>query len=231
MDHTEALRLQAAEKYVLRELPQPLMEEYEEHFFDCAECTLDITAATAFASACPEVFRELDRQKDSQTENGSAFERWFGWFRPVVAVPACAVLLLFLGYQNAVTIPAAKSGAPVAMAQVYDSSFTLRGGVRGPGDPQVVPVHATESFGLNFDFTPSKSFDHYTGQLLDESGHSLLQVSLPFGMTNKEVHFVVPAGRVHAGKYNLVIAGDPAAGQAVKGPEVYRLTFTVEILP
>jgi len=37
MDHTEALRLQAAEKYALKELSPSLMEEYEEHFFDCAE--------------------------------------------------------------------------------------------------------------------------------------------------------------------------------------------------
>src|SRR6266404_2189817 len=38
MDHKEAVRLQAAEKYVLGEFPPNLRDEYEEHFFDCAEC-------------------------------------------------------------------------------------------------------------------------------------------------------------------------------------------------
>jgi len=32
MDHNDAVRLQAAEKYVLGEFPPDLRDEYEEHF-------------------------------------------------------------------------------------------------------------------------------------------------------------------------------------------------------
>jgi hypothetical protein len=35
MDHLEAKRIQAAEKYVLGELTPALRDEYEEHYFDC----------------------------------------------------------------------------------------------------------------------------------------------------------------------------------------------------
>ncbi len=32
----------------LGELPQPIRDEFEEHFFDCEECALDVTAAASF---------------------------------------------------------------------------------------------------------------------------------------------------------------------------------------
>jgi anti-sigma factor RsiW len=48
MDHNEALQLQAAEKYVLGELSQSLRDKFEEHFFECPECALDVKAVAGF---------------------------------------------------------------------------------------------------------------------------------------------------------------------------------------
>jgi anti-sigma factor RsiW len=59
MDHIEALWLQAAEKYVLGELPNSQREEYEEHYFNCADCAEDIKAAVALVEGFRQVFREL----------------------------------------------------------------------------------------------------------------------------------------------------------------------------
>jgi anti-sigma factor RsiW len=58
MDHNEALRMQAAAKYVLGELSPVLREEYEEHFFDCTACALDVKAATDFLNIAREVLRQ-----------------------------------------------------------------------------------------------------------------------------------------------------------------------------
>ncbi len=44
MDHNEAIQLQAAVKYVLGELSPVQRDDYEEHYFDCAECAIDIKA-------------------------------------------------------------------------------------------------------------------------------------------------------------------------------------------
>ena len=57
MDHNEALRQQAAEKYVLGELPPTLRDEFEEHFFECQECALDVTAAAGFVDNARAVWR------------------------------------------------------------------------------------------------------------------------------------------------------------------------------
>jgi len=57
MDHNEALQLQAAEKYVLGELPPPLRDEFEEHFFECQECAQDVIAAAEFVDNVRAVLR------------------------------------------------------------------------------------------------------------------------------------------------------------------------------
>ena len=57
MDHNEALRLQAAEKYVLGELSPPLRNEFEAHFFECQECALDLKATAAFVDNARHVWR------------------------------------------------------------------------------------------------------------------------------------------------------------------------------
>ena len=57
MDHNEALRQQAAEKYVLGELPPTLRDEYEEHYFECEECAEDVRAAAEFVDNVRAVLR------------------------------------------------------------------------------------------------------------------------------------------------------------------------------
>jgi len=57
MDHNEALRLQAVEKYALGELPPSLRDEFEEHFFECQKCALDAKAAAEFVDNVRAVLR------------------------------------------------------------------------------------------------------------------------------------------------------------------------------
>lgn len=227
MDHSEALRLQAAEKYVLRELPEPLRDEYEEHYFGCAECALDVRAAFAFVDGSREVFQEESRTALGKDRLGVR-EGWRLWFRPLVAVPAFGVLLAMVGYQNLVTIPKVREQASRGGAQIFASSYSLQGAnTRGENTP-TIQVLPNESFALDFDFTPTRVFDSYIGQLQDATGHSVLQVSISGKNANKEEHLVVPGGLVHPGTYNLVLAGDPGAkGRMSQENEVARLRFIV----
>ena len=227
MDHKDAVRQHAAERYVLGELTGAQREEYEEHYFDCAECAVDVRTAVAFVDAGREVLRteaaEATTEKAAKTAG-----RWFLWLRPAFAVPALAVLLLFVAYQNTVTIPRAKETAAQAAGQLFTSSFSLQM-ANTRGDEEVkVQVRPNESFALKFDFTPKRAFDSYVGQLQDETGRSLLQVSVPGTSANKEAQLVVPAVRVRPGKYSLVFTGAPDSSKRGTGDEVLRLRFTVE---
>lgn len=231
MDHSEAKQLQAAEKYLLGELSLSQREEYEEHCFDCADCALDLKAMAGFADNAREVLRQ---EKANSAVAGRAAARggWFGWLKPIVAVPAFAVLLLVIGYQNILTIPQAEKRAAQGTVLVLGAPpVSLRGAnVRGEEEPKV-PVHANDSFSLQFDFTPVRTLDQYLCQLQDETGRSVFQWTVPGTDTNREVVLVVPGGLVHAGKYNLVFTD----GSGMKGQptahEVLRLTFTIEIHP
>ena len=57
MEHNEAVRTQAAERYVLGELPPPLRDEFEAHYFDCQECAQDVKAVAEFVDNVRAVLR------------------------------------------------------------------------------------------------------------------------------------------------------------------------------
>lgn len=153
------------------------------------------------------------------------------WLKPIVAVPAFAVLLLVLAYQNAVTIPEAKKEAGSSAGQLFSSSFPLQMANTRGGEEVKVRVHPNESFAVKFDFTPAKRFSRYLCQLRDESGRSVLQAEVPGTTINQEAQFVVPTGRVTPGKYILVFTGVPASHDKGTHEEVLRLGFSVEFLP
>ena len=231
MDHNEAVRLQAAEKYVLGEFSQTLRDEYEEHFFDCAECALDLKAAAAFVDVSREVLR-AEQEKSTEKEAIPAQARWLSWFRPVIAVPAFAALLLLLGYQGLVTIPNVKEKAASGGAQVLFNSYPLRGVNTAGEEGRTLSIRPGEAFLLNFDFVPTRSFDSYIAQLQDGEGHTLLQLRIAGGNANREAHLPIPARMLHPGKYILAFYGDPGASGKIRSQnDAGRLPFTVEFRP
>ena len=231
MDHDEAVRLQAAVKYVLGELrPQADRDSFEEHYFDCGECANDVRAAAEFGESAREVFRQEVRSEGlARNQVWRVRSAWLSWLHPAFVAPALLVLLAVVGYQNLITIPRLNSKAGVfnAFSLVAANSRSER--IEGKAGVQ---VHKNEIFALDFDFLPKSSFDHYLCQLQDETGRVVLQVAIPAEKERREVHLLVPRGLDRAGNYLVVIVGDPRGeGQWVKTNEVSRLNFQVEILP
>jgi len=230
MDHKEAIRLQAAEKYVLGELPAELREAYEEHYFECAECALEVKAAAAFIDTSREEFRRAPEKAVSESRE-KASGGWFFWLRPAFAVPALAVLLGIVGYQNLVTLPHLRSASSFAGSQPF-SEFSLGStNVRG-GEATKVQVRKDEAFALDFDFVPTSFSDHYICQLQDETGRAVQQWPIPSEKANQEIHLFVSGGLERSGKYSVVFSDDRGGtGQWSKENQVSRMDFTVEIRP
>jgi hypothetical protein len=234
MDHQEAVRLQAAEKYVLGDLPTGVREEYEEHYFDCAECVKDLNALVTFVTASRELLEERQSFSKIPARESGAVQRtgglgWFDWLKPVIAVPAMTALAAIIVYQNVVVIPAiTKQTVGQGKTQVITSSFRLQGTTRGETAVKVV-VPAHETFELNFDFTPSQTAQSYKGRLLDSADQEVLAFALNRELINKEVHLVVPGDKVHTGNYKLVFAADKGSSdQVAKMVEVQHISFAVE---
>lgn len=235
MDHNESIRLQAAVKYVLGELSPVQREEYEEHYFDCAECAVDIKALATFADTTREVLR---RERDAQFAKDLVPARggWLKWLQPVVAVPAMAALLLIIAYQNTVTIPQAKNVSSPAVTELYGQSFLLQPSDTRRGNEAIVnevplQVRPTEGFLLQLDFTPSSSFPAYLCQLQDSSGRVLQRFAVPAEKAKQELHLPIPAGLIaRSGQYSVVFFGaDPVSGKAVNNSRVQYFTFNVAI--
>ncbi len=232
MDHNEAIQLQAAVKYVLGELSQVQRDGYEEHYFDCAECAVDIKALATFAGTAREVLRQ-EKANQLAKEAVPARRGWLGWFQPIVAVPAFAALLLIIAYQNTVTIPQARNSSARAVAEVYGQSFLLQPSDTRRGNEAInearLEVRPDKGFLLQLDFLPSSSFPAYLCQLQDASGRVLLQLNVPAENAKKELHLPVPAGVIsRPGQYSLVFLGaDPATGKAVNDSKLQYFTFNV----
>jgi hypothetical protein len=229
MDHQEALRLQAVEKYLLGELTPELREQFEEHYFDCSECATGVKTLGTFLTASRLVLGE-ESIAPRVSPHASWAERpgWFNWLQPVISLPAIMALAAIVVFQMTMAIRSARKHSTVqTVAEVYDSSFHLRGATRGAGTAEIV-VRPDESFALDFDFIPTRIFPNYKGSLLDSSGQAVLVFGLKGEQSNKEVHVVIPKGKVQAGNFELVVVGDSGpSNQIPKDSEVLRLSFAV----
>ncbi len=237
MDHTEAVQQQAAIKYVLGELPQVQRDAYEEHYFDCAECAIDIKALATFADTARETMLQERRLQEGQkfvvADPVPAPAGWFAWLKPIVAVPAFVALLVVIGYQSFVSIPRAREAAAGGSAsQILFNSHPLRGVNTAGEEGRTLSIRPDEAFFLDFDFVPTRSFDSYIGQLEDAQGRVLLRSKIAGVNANQEAHLPVPAGMLHPGKYILAFYGDPgASGKSNPQNDAGRLPFTVEFRP
>ena len=89
MDHDEVVRQKLTERYLLHELDGEARDAFEEHYFECSECAIDVRAGSEFVenskiilalpSKAPSTAR---RAPDKPVRHG-----WFGhrlvWTRPV----------------------------------------------------------------------------------------------------------------------------------------------------
>jgi hypothetical protein len=235
MDHNEAVRLHAVEKYLLGELPKEQHAAYEEHYFDCPACAEELKATVAFMESA----RQVVRQKSTRMPDAARFvtprpstHGWFRWlFQPAFSIPVFAALVLFIAYQNSVTIPNLKQGASQsASAKIVNSFSFMEIGARGDAALDI-KVRPDEEFALEVDFPPVASAVSYVGQIQDAAGHTEFTLPVSLEQANSTVHISVPAGSLKPGRYNFVIqAVDSSAGQAGTLRETKRLPFTVEFL-
>ena len=128
MTHQQSLDGLASERYLLDEMTEVERFEFEEHYFDCAECAEDVKLGDM-------IRQEARRAGPAMAANPQAGRpavvltsaKW--WRRPMVAAPwaVAATLALAVGYQSLVTVP----GLRDAVAPQSIEPVMLRGATRG----------------------------------------------------------------------------------------------------
>jgi hypothetical protein len=227
MDHEEAIRLMSAEKYLLDELPPETRDQFEEHFFDCAECASDLRAGATFIEQSKVLLSERPVAAPMPTPKpgsipASAKSGWFAGWRPVFAMSVFAVLLAVVAYQNLVTYPQLKMAANVPQVLPWVS---VNIGARGANAP-VITAHQGEGFLLFVNIPRDSRFSSYTAELHDPAGKLEWSLTIPAGTADDSWPVRVPPAHRNEGMYTLTVRGVTPAGEISEiGRNPFELQF------
>ena len=224
------VRQKMTERYLLNELDPAARDEFEEHFFDCKDCALDVHAGALFVDQSKVVLAEKPELLAAglpATAPVPAKPGWLAWLRPAVVVPVMVMLLAVIGYQNLVIYPqmqqALNSPQVLPWASVNVGTF----GSEGP----VITTRPGEGFLLFVRIPPESGYSHYTAELYNPGGKLEWSLTIPVA-SGKETSaqdqwpVQVPGANRQAGNYTLKVRGVTAAGES---KDIGRTSFELQI--
>jgi hypothetical protein len=220
MDHLDADKTKAVERYMLGDLSVSEVEEFERHFFDCPQCSEELRALTIFQENARAVFVEQDLATIPASVHApeSAASWWHGfsplfWIRPSAMALAALVIGVFAGYLTF----AMGGGAQVREFPIY---------AQARGEETIVsPAAGSKSYLLDFDKTWDGDYASYRAVVRDASGVERLTMPITLGAPGEAILVQVPTHKLASGKYVLVMMG---AG-ADKETELARFPYTLQI--
>lgn len=220
MDHSEALRLKATERYLLNELDPEQLDQFEEHLFDCPECAVDVRAAAMFLEQAKNQLAPATNAIPTK-ETTAARSAWMAWLRPAFAVPVMALLVAVIGYQSLVTYPALRQAV---QPQVMPWA-SVNVGTWGAGGP-LIEARPGQSFLLFVRIPPDNASVHYGVDLYNPAGKLEWSLSFPANAGQDQWPLQVPGSNWQAGTYTLKVRGMTAAGDS---KDLGRTSFDLQI--
>jgi anti-sigma factor RsiW len=220
MDHADAMRLKATERYLLNELDKIQLEEFEEHMFDCQECALDVQSASMFLEHTRNILAEPTPQAVLPPAPAATSSSWFRWLRPSLAVPAMAVLLLAIGFQGYLLRESNKAAStPDILA-----AATMNVATRAANPPQI-HAKAGQPFVLLLNIPSESRFTSYIADLYDPEGHIKWSLPISAEMASDTLPMRVPGLR-DPGRYVVAIRAIQHDGHPTEiGREPFELVL------
>jgi hypothetical protein len=225
MDHYQATQLLAVEKYLLDELTPEVRNDFEEHFFDCQDCAVDLRATAGFIDAAK---KELEAKPGLKLGSAGKSKTRLAELWPSALVwSALAASLLVIAYQNVVVIPRDQGEISELKAPELLPSISLAGGNSRGGQIPAVTIGATQPFLLLVDIPTDGRFSSYTCMLYSPSGSLFWQVAVSAQLAKDTVSIRVPAAGRPAGAYTLAVQGNNDQSQAGTSVVLARDRFTL----
>jgi hypothetical protein len=228
MNHSEAVEQKATERYLLGELSPEARDAFEEHAFDCTECTLDLRVTTAFLDEAklqlPQMVAQ-DRPRGAVQPDAKQKRQWFSWFTPAFAVPSFALLLIIVGYQNLALIPSLREAASAPQILPWSSVHV---GSRGAAPEQVAADPKLGAL-LMVDLPRQTSYASYSFELYDAQGKRVWKSAASTAAENENgtLSLLVHSQGLHAGSYSLAILGNLPSGETTEiGRRAFDITFS-----
>jgi hypothetical protein len=224
MEHEEAVRLQMTEQYLLNELSLEAREEFEEHYFACHECAVDVGAGATFVEQSKIVFRE---KPEPAPEPQPAPSPWRAWFRPALVAPVLVMLLAVVAYQNLVSVPQLLEAAhrPHVLPWTAVNIGTLG------SDGAVISAPSAEGFVLLLRIPAEGSYVSYTADLYDPNQKLQWTLTVPAAVardtsSRDQWALQVPPAKRQSGVYSVVVRGATQGGGV---EEIGRGSFELQV--
>jgi hypothetical protein len=220
MTHQQALDGLASERYLLNEMAEVERFEFEEHYFDCAECAEDLRLG------------DLIRQEARRSGSALAADRQAGrpavvltsakwWRRPMVAAPwaVAATLAMVVGYQSLVTVP----GLRGSVSSQSIEPVMLRGATRGAATTvTIAPGQRFIALSADLLTTPQSSSLAY--EILDANRSAVTSGRSSVPASGAPLMLLVPVDELQtAGRYTLTLRD--SAQNAVIGEYEFDISY------
>jgi hypothetical protein len=230
MDHDAVVRQKMTERYLLNELDPAAKDEFEEHFFDCRDCALDVRAGAMFVEqskvALAENSAERSRPIPMPVSPVPVHRRWLARLAPVLrpafTVPIFSLLLAVIGYQNLVTYPHLQQALNTPQVLPWTS---VNVGTYG-SEAQVIKSPPEKNFLLFMRIPPNDGYSQYTAELYNAAGKVAWSLTVPATPGQDQWAIKIPGGNREAGNYILKVRGLTATGES---KEVGQASFELQI--
>jgi len=217
MNHTDALQTFAAEKYLLNELPAPAREEFEEHFFECPECAMDVRTGAAFIGQARTELRFV-----SQSASATRKRSLFSFFTLPLAGVLVAAMAVLVVYQNVVTLPRLRGEVAAANAPAVLSATSLIAAASRGTDLPSATVSKGQPLILNVDVPTDDRFSSYKLTLVDPAGSPAGTIDVSPEQAKNTLLVRLPANQIRDGNYALLVEGMQEGGKPAVRLTQYR---------
>jgi len=239
MDHAEATRLDAVERYLLGELDAHDSDAFEEHFFDCPECAEGVSSVSRVLTAArgpleaewpsplvvpapPAGAPALPFVPPAAPATAPAATRWRGRW---AALGSLAAALVLAAYQGLVVIPRLQGEVEgLGALRAVPSRFLSV----SRGEAPVVTVGtADRQLALTLSQSWDRPYASYHCELRDAADRPLVTGTLAPPSANDELEVLLPLRDLPSGSYTLVIEGREPGSTRPLGAPVARYPFTL----
>ena len=208
MDHNEVVRQKLTERYLLNELEGEQRDEFEEHYFECRECALDIRAGSEFVESSKVILGQ-PAEEAARASREPVRGSWWAWLRPQFAGAALALLIAVIGYQNLVTLPRLRGVLRQPQTVPFAAVAVGTWGSSGP----TVTVSKDSGFLIFVRIPSDGSYTRYIADLYNPAGRLEYSLATPATYVQDQWPVLIPGGNHEAGNYRIAVRGVAGSGE------------------
>ncbi len=228
MTHQDAVNEMAVEHYLLGELSGESRNRFEEHLFDCEQCSADLKEGVLFLEGARVVLKSADgrlaaRPRPQRSTLGIA---WL--WQPWVLAPALAACLAVLVYESAVVVPGMKAELAESQAPAVLEPHVLANAEARGDSVTEVRVPRQGFYLLSVDVPPAAGAAAYRCSLYSPAGALVWHVDVSAQQAHDAVTIRVPVTTAQEGMNELRVQGLPVSAgtnDAALARYRYKLSF------